>query len=730
MRNRHRIYSEIFGARNPLASNGFQFLRDVVAAGSDAPLLRDFFVALNRRLASALGAAETADLTWAADICRALVAANPELTVATIGGLLNDTTLQFRDPLVAVVFETAIEAPPLFSLLADVVQMEKQLVQFRVRAAEALVTKSPGEMDAGAVGIEAQLPLRFLNGVLDDLERGGAVGFDEACVRWADGFGPLTRALAGEERQMVEWAQEALVRLTTTPTARETMRVVLRILRANSPIPAWHPAGAPVAGQDSVGSWSALVVDKAIQVVLGVASARWWAEAQGGAASRSERPTIDLWPFNARVLEAALVDSSQPPRVRVMAAGLLRVLDHASPSTRLSPRALLYSELFLAPYQRETLSRPESLSTLDTGERLELLLEALGDNCEGIRRAAAEACQEVALQHPGSFQPRHYTKLLPFLSDDDPGIRMWTMRTFRVLAGFRTRRVAAVLDDISARLAGEAESDDEEEERARRDLEIALGITMDRLVDDVEKLQQEVQALEGRRRELLQYLESEAVRVGEEIHHEVLNTLTGYLATAIDEGDYRDAKQRLDNLVAELRRIMNKLYPRDLETEGFLQTLRNRLRDTKAHIERRTPGYVVELDCASEVTDATVAECVGEPAHLVLLYRVILEAIINARKHSGGTFIGVSVRAPEPGSIEVVVEDNGSGQGGPFGASTGMSLMHRRAEEIGACIEYQGTPTGGTAVVVRLTRPEAEADRGTNPSPAAKVAPWGGGSDA
>jgi nitrate/nitrite-specific signal transduction histidine kinase len=169
---------------------------------------------------------------------------------------------------------------------------------------------------------------------------------------------------------------------------------------------------------------------------------------------------------------------------------------------------------------------------------------------------------------------------------------------------------------------------------------------------------------------------------------------------------------------------MNNLYPRDLETEGFLQTIRNRLRDMKAHSDRRAPGFVVKLDCPPGITDATIAERIGDSSHLILLYRIVLEAIINARKHSGGTSIVVSVEAPSPGTLDIVVQDNGSGNGGPFGENTGMALMRRRAEEIGAQIEYRPTSSGGTAVVVRLARHDmAELDRGPSDVSAARVAP-------
>jgi signal transduction histidine kinase len=275
-----------------------------------------------------------------------------------------------------------------------------------------------------------------------------------------------------------------------------------------------------------------------------------------------------------------------------------------------------------------------------------------------------------------------------------------------------------VVGDIAARIRGEAGASTGPDVEARGNLEIALGITMDRLVDDVEQLQREVQVLEARRGELLQYIETQAIRVGEEIHHEVLNTLTGYLATAIDEGNYAESRSWLDALIQELRRIMNNLYPRDLETEGFLQTIGNRLRYAKAHLDRRGRPCEVRLDYPPEITDAVVEAHAGGPSHVVLLYRIVVEAISNARKHAGGTAIAVSLRGAARGGIEINISDNGPNGGGPFSENAGMALMRRRAEEIGAAIDYARTPGGGTTVVIRLAGHAIREEPAPAPAPA------------
>jgi len=213
---------------------------------------------------------------------------------------------------------------------------------------------------------------------------------------------------------------------------------------------------------------------------------------------------------------------------------------------------------------------------------------------------------------------------------------------------------------------------------------------------------------ESRRRQVLASTEKHAMRVGEELHHEILNTLCGYLATAIDEENYSAAKKNLDALVADLRRIMNNLYPKDLETEGLLWTIQKRLDDARAAMLHYGRDCVVTFECPPAITNETIRQTLRDESHLILLYRIVLEAIINARKHSKGTSIGVKIGLPKPGVVEISINDDGIGDGGPFAERVGMALMAQRAEEIGADLEYGAAyPDGGTVVVIRLKRHDA-----------------------
>jgi hypothetical protein len=98
MRPRHRTFLQVFRARHPLASDRFRRLRDKVASGGGGRGLRYFLVELNRELRAVRESNGETDVSWATDLCLELIGANSEGTVATLGALLNETTLQFDDP--------------------------------------------------------------------------------------------------------------------------------------------------------------------------------------------------------------------------------------------------------------------------------------------------------------------------------------------------------------------------------------------------------------------------------------------------------------------------------------------------------------------------------------------------------------------------------------------------------------------------------------------------------
>jgi signal transduction histidine kinase len=773
MANRKQNLEEIFRAQNPLTSDGFQLFLWEVEKEGDSKALRDFFIRLNSELHRALWVENVRRIPWAKDILLALLKADQQLTVMALGDLLEEMKLHYQDPLTEVTFETSSGAPPLLSLLGDIVQKESQLLQLRVRALEALFTKLSLGRKPLWVGTEAESTLRVLNEILDALKQESIKEMTKQYEHLSKNIEAVNRLLSDptrsrhvvpskpnridEEdsslegyRNILELVQVALKQLASGPTTPDCISTILKILKANTPLPSWHPSTFPLVAHmhwtsrnlekkvpggyadrsnelpsdpdladtrraepprfDSPGEDSkiilTLIIDRAIAIVLEIAVAGWRPEMDHQIKPRPWREG-SLSPSDPTSLGSVLLDQKSPPKIRSMAAALLGVLSYGLPSVRLSPRVEFYCDLFLMPHRaggvHYRLYDGEGVCVFDIEEKIAFLFEAFDEESDYVRWNASTLCYRSARDHPEWFKPKHFVKLLFLLSDEHYGIRLDMMRTIRVLASFRNQEIATVIHDFSGKLA-EKVYRAKDNERARIDLEAASGVGLASLLERADELQEEVLRLESMREHLLSYLERQALRIGEEIHHDVLNTLCGYLATAIDERDYAAAQSCLTDVVTELRKIMNRLYPKDLEAEGFLATIRKRLEDTKTQMQRRTTKSFVDFDCPGEITDEIITESLRDKSHLVLLYRIVLEAMINARKHAQSTFIGVRLRRPRPGFIEISVSDNGRGNGGPFEESVGIDLMRRRAEDVGAEIEFRKTSsTGGTTVVIRLS---------------------------
>lgn len=761
---RHNL-EEIFRSEDPFISSGFRFFVREVAGSRDARVLREFFIRFNGELYRASWIDKTAKVPWAADMLAALVNANPELTVDALRDLFDEMKLHYQDPLMEVMFETALRSSALLALVHEIIRAEGQLVQLRVRALEALFTRLALARRTFHPAPAIEETLRALNEILVDVKRESAKGIAKSQERLARELQTVNRLLpaltraepsaVGVESGRPQTHREVVEALQTVvqslPSASaDSMASVLKILRLNTPLPQWHPSASPwredsqnaaerprnrrgngrsrssrqlaleEPGLESAGEetkvFVALIIDRAIAIVLEIAVAGQMTEADRRPKPRSTDETL-LNPSDPSLLESVLLDTKCRAKTRNMAAALLSLLNYALPSVQLSRRAEFFCQLFLMPYRaggiHYRLRDDEDLGIIDAEEKLEFLFEALDEESDYVRWNAATLCYQCARQHPEWFKPKHYIKLMSLLSDEHYGIRLDMMRTIRTLATFRNQEIFTVIHDISGKLA-EKVYRVKDKERARVDLETALGVSLATLLERVDELQGEVLRLENRRERLLTYLEKQAFRIGEEIHHEVLNTLCGYLATAIDERDFADAQSRLSDVVTELRRIMNHLYPKDLEAEGFLATIRKRLEDVKIQMRRRVPNFTVDFDCPPDITDDTITTSLRDKSHLVLLYRIVSEALINARKHSHGSQIAVRLRRPRLGVVEISVSDNGRGAGGPFEQSFGIDLMQRRAEDIGAAIEYKKTsPAGGTTVVIRLAQTEAKLDNGS-----------------
>jgi len=207
--------------------------------------------------------------------------------------------------------------------------------------------------------------------------------------------------------------------------------------------------------------------------------------------------------------------------------------------------------------------------------------------------------------------------------------------------------------------------------------------------------------------------EGERLRWARELHDETLQSLATIrvaLVAAKREGAVDKLASAIDQAVEQLqididtlRSLITSLRPaalEDLGTEAAIIDLAHRF-------ER--DGLEVELAIDLEYEQDRAAER-HTPELETAIYRIVQEALTNARKHGNAGRAVVEIR--EDGSVvRISVRDNGAGFD-PSVRSSGFGLlgMAERIEMLGGMLSVESGPGQGTRVTATL--PVAHRTRG------------------
>lgn len=206
---------------------------------------------------------------------------------------------------------------------------------------------------------------------------------------------------------------------------------------------------------------------------------------------------------------------------------------------------------------------------------------------------------------------------------------------------------------------------------------------------------------ERRRRELLQRVvdagNEERGRIAVGLHDDVIQALA---ASALEVGAVRrhpehDADEALARVeetlrrtIGTLRRLLFDLTPPELD-EGLAAAI-----EVAADQHFTGTGTTVRtrVDLAVEPSRETAST----------VYRIVAEALTNARRHAGASTVEVVVRADDV-ALEGVVRDDG--RGGTFDevpGHLGLRTMRERAELLGGRCTVGPRTEGGTEVAFRV----------------------------
>lgn len=190
-------------------------------------------------------------------------------------------------------------------------------------------------------------------------------------------------------------------------------------------------------------------------------------------------------------------------------------------------------------------------------------------------------------------------------------------------------------------------------------------------------------------------VELERMRIARELHDVVAHHVTamGIQAAAGRRLVTRDPEAA----EAQLKGVEGSAREAIVELQSMVRTLRSgddsddrtpTLRDLDGLIEQaRQMGQQVHLHRVEDLPELS-------PAAELTVYRVIQEALTNARKHAGPlATVDVRLRG-RPDRVEVEVSDTGRGQpaGRPLGTGMGVQGMRERLDSVGGALEAGPRP--------------------------------------
>ena len=200
--------------------------------------------------------------------------------------------------------------------------------------------------------------------------------------------------------------------------------------------------------------------------------------------------------------------------------------------------------------------------------------------------------------------------------------------------------------------------------------------------------------------------ESERKRIAGEIHDGITQLVTGALHEAramryFIADDPQGAVERLENVqellnqaIAEMRRIIHRLRPLQLEQMGLVPAIET---------------YVHNYGATSTLTCDLIVN--GNPFRLgrrkeITIFRLVQEALANASRHAEAQYVLITLSFV-PSAVTVTIKDNGKG----FDVRTalarqnqamGLVTMRERAQSIGAQLSIQSNPGMGTSITLAV----------------------------
>ncbi len=335
----------------------------------------------------------------------------------------------------------------------------------------------------------------------------------------------------------------------------------------------------------------------------------------------------------------------------------------------------------------------------DAGDAIFLVDVETGAIIEANRRAAVLTGRSL-----GELVGRHFTSLHPPRQSEQ----------YRKLFAEHVIRRSAVLADGAVqhkdgRILPVEISSSLIEWRGRR-MQQGIFREMTERREAEQKQKRSHEALRRLAARLAETQENERRRIARELHDQVGQTIAG-LALSLNQflsilplghddalrGRLSAYVSLLEETTARIRGVIADLRPPLLDEYGLSAALRQYTKDFSARTNIPVRVWIDD-DLPRQKSNVENA-----------LFRIVQEALANARKHAGDSEIALSLEADEQ-FVHLLVRDDGPGFDVPRAEAPsgrphwGLSIMKERALGVGGRCRIVSAPGAGTQVIVEVPR--------------------------
>jgi signal transduction histidine kinase len=204
-------------------------------------------------------------------------------------------------------------------------------------------------------------------------------------------------------------------------------------------------------------------------------------------------------------------------------------------------------------------------------------------------------------------------------------------------------------------------------------------------------------------RAILETIEQEQRRIGQDLHDGLCQQLTGVALIAValakklsvtavaEAAEASEITNLINQAITETHGLAKGLAPVEIEAAGLVSALYN----LSFAIQKR-----YKIPCVFISDDSAKLQCKYEPFLALHLYRIAQEAINNAIQHGKAKHLMISLKSVNHGEGKLTIKDDGCGYKRSDTAGQGMGIrgMRYRSKMINAHFDISKKSKEGTII--------------------------------